>query len=187
MFQNNVADGALSKAMSTIENNLTRLVTKGKMCSTEMAKSLPRVSKTDSIEKLGSCDLVIEAASEKEEVKKQIFGAPTSSLEPHTILATNTSSISVTQLAQVTDSPDKFMGVHFMNPVPVMNLVELIWCIATSDGTFSTFASTIDRLGKTAASSEDYPAFIVNRVLIPMINEAVYVLYKSVVGVASID
>jgi len=130
---------------------------------------------------------VIEAASEKEEVKKQIFGALTSSLEPHTILATNTSSISVTQLAQVTDRPDKFMGVHFMNPVPVMNLVEFIRGIATSDDTFSAFASPIDRLGKTVASSEDYPAFIANRVLIPMINETVYVLYESVGGVASID
>ena len=187
VFLNDVSEDALGKAMSTIEKNLTRSVPKGKMCSTEMAETLKRISKTDSIEKLGGCDLVIEAAAEKEEVKRQIFESITTSLEPHTILATNTSSISVTRLAQVTDRPEKFMGVHFMNPVPVMNLVELIRGIATSDDTFSTVASTIERLGETVASSEDYPAFIVNRVLIPMINEAVYVLYEGVGGVAGID
>lgn len=187
VYLNDISEDVLHKAVATIEKNLNRMVVKGKIRQQDLDSSLQNISLSNCIENLGGCDLVIEAATEQEEVKRQIFNALGKSLDSHTILATNTSSISVTRLASGTDRPEKFMGVHFMNPVPVMNLVELIRGIATSEDTFQSVTSTIEQLGKTIASAEDYPAFIVNRVLIPMINEAIYALYEGVGGVASID
>ena len=182
-----ISEDVLHKAVATIEKNLNRMLAKEKITQQDLYGSLENLSLTIDIANLGGCDLVIEAATENEEIKTKIFATLSKSLEAHTILATNTSSISVTRLASGTDRPEKFMGVHFMNPVPVMRLVELIRGIATSEDTFQSVSSTIGRLGKSIASAEDYPAFIVNRVLIPMINEAVYALYEGVGGVASID
>ena len=136
---------------------------------------------------LGAADLVIEAATEKEALKHSLFEALVPHLQPHTILTSNTSSISITRLASRTDRPEKFMGFHFMNPVPVMDLVELIRGIATDKATYDSCLAVVHRLGKTAASAEDFPAFIVNRILMPMINEAVYTLYEGVGSVESID
>lgn len=182
-----ISEDVLHKAVATIEKNLDRMLAKEHITQQDLDGSLENLSLTNDIANLGGCDLVIEAATENEEIKTRIFDTLSKSLEAHTILATNTSSISVTRLASGTDRPEKFMGVHFMNPVPVMRLVELIRGIATSEDTFQSVSSTIKLLGKSIASAEDYPAFIVNRVLIPMINEAVYALYEGVGGVASID
>lgn len=182
-----VSVDVLHKAAATIEKNLNHMLAKEKITQQDLAGSLVNLSLTNDIANLGGCDLVIEAATENEEIKTRTFDTLGKSLEAHTILATNTSSISVTRLASGTDRPEKFMGVHFMNPVSVMRLVELIRGIATSEDTFQSVSSTIERLGKSIASAENYPAFIVNRVLIPMINEAVYALYEGVGGVASID
>lgn len=184
---NDISDDALASALGGIRSSLDRMVAKEKVTEQNMRDALTRVSTTADLSVLGGCDLVIEAATEREDIKQKIFSDLKPALEPHTLLATNTSSISVTRLASVTDRPEKFMGVHFMNPVPVMKLVELIRGIATSEDTFQTFSSVVEKLGKTAAIAEDYPAFIVNRVLIPMINEAVYALYEGVGDVASID
>ena len=136
---------------------------------------------------LADRDLVIEAASENEEVKRKIFASLRPFLKPETIVASNTSSISITRLASVTANPERFIGIHFMNPVPRMQLVELIRGIATTDDTFEASKAFVQRLGKTATMSEDFPAFIVNRILLPMINEAVYTLYEGVGSVESID
>ena len=184
---NDVAQESLSKALATIGKNLDRQVSKEKITEAEKAAALGRISTTLTLTDLGSCDLVIEAATEREAVKSQIFETLVPHLKPETILATNTSSISITRLAARTDRPEKFMGVHFMNPVPVMQLVELIRGIATDDATYQTMLAIVGRLGKTAASAQDFPAFIVNRILIPMINEAVYVLFEGVGDVTSID
>jgi len=184
---NDVSIDALDRAISKIEGNFRRLITKGRLSPRERDCALSRLSKASTADLLGGCDLVIEAAAENEDVKRRIFSTLCGSLEPHTILATNTSSLSITRLARTTDRPEKFMGVHFMNPVPVMKLVELIRGIETSEGTFATVSETMARVGKTIASADDYPAFIVNRILIPMINEAVYALYEGVGGVESID
>lgn len=184
---NDISEDALGSALGGIGNSLGRMVAKEKVTEQTMQDALARISTTAELAALGGCDLVIEAATENEDVKQKIFADLTPALAPHTLLATNTSSISVTRLASATDRPEKFMGVHFMNPVPVMQLVELIRGIATSEDTFQTLSSVVDKLGKTAAIAEDYPAFIVNRVLIPMINEAVYALYEGVGGVESID
>jgi len=136
---------------------------------------------------LGGCDLIIEAATERETVKQAIFAEVLPHLKPSTILATNTSSISITRLARGTDRPERFIGLHFMNPVPVMQLVEIIRGIATDGATYEAMLKVVERIGKTAASAEDFPAFIVNRILMPMINEAVYALYEGVGNVKSID
>ena len=148
---------------------------------------LDRIHVAPTLDKLGDCDLVVEAASENEEVKRKIFTALRSFLKPDAIIASNTSSISITRLASVTASPERFIGIHFMNPVPRMQLVELIRGIATKDDTFEAAKAFVTRLGKTATMSEDFPAFIVNRILLPMINEAVYTLYEGVGSVESID
>lgn len=139
------------------------------------------------VEEVGTADLIIESATEKEEVKAKIFESVTPHLADHTFLATNTSSISITRLAAATDRPERFMGVHFMNPVPVMELVELVRGIATDDETFEAMHSLVERLGKQSSTAEDFPAFIVNRILVPMINEAVYTLYEGVGTVEGID
>ncbi len=184
---NDISAEALSAAMAKIETNTARQVSKGQIDAEARDAALARIRTTTDLGELGGGDLIIEAATEREEVKHKIFASLQPSLGPGTILTSNTSSISITRLAARTDRPDRFMGFHFMNPVPLMKLVELIRGIATSEETYQELKTIVARLGKTAASAEDYPAFIVNRVLIPMINEAVYVLYEGVGNVASID
>ncbi|RWR45458.1 3-hydroxybutyryl-CoA dehydrogenase [Sinirhodobacter ferrireducens] len=184
---NDIAQDSLDKAMATIEKNLDRQVSRAKITAEDKAATLARITTTLTLTDLGQTDLVIEAATEREDVKNQIFKTLVPHLKPTTILASNTSSISITRLASKTDRPERFMGVHFMNPVPVMKLVELIRGIATDDETYQTMLAIVAKLGKTAASAEDFPAFIVNRILIPMINEAVYTLYEGVGNVQSID
>ena len=178
---------SLAGALAAIGRNLERQITKGKTTAGETAAGLARIRTTLVLADLGSTDLVIEAATERETVKQAIFEQLQPHLKPTTILTTNTSSISITRLASRTDRPEKFMGFHFMNPVPVMQLVELIRGIATDVETYQTLLGVVERLGKTAASAEDFPAFIVNRILMPMINEAVYTLYEGVGSVKSID
>ncbi|MGR3594339.1 3-hydroxybutyryl-CoA dehydrogenase [Limimaricola soesokkakensis] len=178
---------ALQQAVALIGRNLDRQISKGTLSEAEKSEALGRISTTQTLTDLGPCDLIIEAATEREAVKTAIFEELVPHLAPHTILTSNTSSISITRLASRTDRPEKFMGFHFMNPVPVMQLVELIRGIATDDETFRACLDVVERLGKTAATSEDFPAFIVNRILMPMINEAVYTLYEGVGSVSSID
>ncbi len=180
------ADG-LARALQTIARNLDRQIAKGKLTEAEKSGVLARIKTTQVLADLGPCDLIIEAATEREDVKNAIFEGLAPHLGPQTILTSNTSSISITRLASRTDRPEKFMGFHFMNPVPVMQLVELIRGIATDKETYDTLLAVVGRLGKTAASAEDFPAFIVNRILMPMINEAVYTLYEGVGSVQSID
>ncbi|MGB2893718.1 MAG: 3-hydroxybutyryl-CoA dehydrogenase, partial [Albidovulum sp.] len=153
----------------------------------DRAAALGRIRTTQKLADLGVCDLIIEAATERETVKQAIFAEVLPHLKPSTILATNTSSISITRLARGTDRPERFIGLHFMNPVPVMQLVEIIRGIATDGATYEAMLKVVERIGKTAASAEDFPAFIVNRILMPMINEAVYALYEGVGNVKSID
>ena len=184
---NDVSPENLAAAIALINRNLERQVSKGKMTAADKLAGLARIKTTTSLAGLGPSDLIIEAATEREEVKQAIFDGLMPHLAPHTILTTNTSSISITRLASRTDRPEKFMGFHFMNPVPVMQLVELIRGIATDAETYQTLLAVVTRLGKTAASAEDFPAFIVNRILMPMINEAVYTLYEGVGSVKSID
>ena len=187
VIMNDISRETLDAAIGLIEANLDRQVTREKITADEKATALGRISTTMTLADLGSSDLVIEAATEVETVKAAIFEQLVPHLLPHTILTSNTSSISITRLASRTDRPEKFMGFHFMNPVPIMQLVELIRGIATDDETYQACHAVVDRLGKTAASAEDFPAFIVNRILMPMINEAVYTLYEGVGSVASID
>ncbi|WP_170350396.1 MULTISPECIES: 3-hydroxybutyryl-CoA dehydrogenase [Ruegeria] len=184
---NDVNQDALEAAVAAIEGNMARQASRGKITDEAMQAALKRVKTTLALPELGQTDLVIEAATERESIKQAIFEDLQPHLQPHTILTSNTSSISITRLASRTDRPERFMGFHFMNPVPVMQLVELIRGIATDEETFNTCKSVVDRLGKTAASAEDFPAFIVNRILMPMINEAVYTLYEGVGNVQSID
>lgn len=184
---NDVAQESLDKAIVTITKNLDRQVSRGKISEADKTAAMARISTTMSLPELGQTDLVIEAATEREPVKQAIFDALLPHLKPTTLLASNTSSISITRLASRTDRPEKFIGMHFMNPVPVMQLVEVIRGIATDEETYKTTIGIIDKLGKTAASAEDFPAFIVNRILVPMINEAVYALYEGVGHVQSID
>jgi 3-hydroxybutyryl-CoA dehydrogenase len=184
---NDVAEDSLARCLALIDRNLERQVARGKVTAADKAAALARIRTTPTLADLGPSDLIIEAATEKEDVKHAIFAALLPHLAPHTILTTNTSSISITRLAARTDRPERFMGFHFMNPVPVMQLVELIRGIATDQATFDTLQAVVARLGKTAASSVDSPAFIVNRILIPMINEAVFALYEGVGSVESID
>jgi 3-hydroxybutyryl-CoA dehydrogenase len=184
---NDIAQPALDKALATIARNLERQVARGKLSEADKAAAMARIRPTTDLAQVGPTDLVIEAATEREALKNAIFEQLAPSLAPHTILTSNTSSISITRLASRTDRPERFMGFHFMNPVPVMQLVELIRGIATDEGTYQVLLKVVETLGKTAASAEDYPAFIVNRILIPMINEAVYALYEGVGNVRSID
>jgi 3-hydroxybutyryl-CoA dehydrogenase len=184
---NDVSDEALSSAVALIERNMARQVSRDKITEAEMTGALARIRPTKALPDLGQTDLVIEAATERETIKQAIFEDLVPHLQPHTILTSNTSSISITRLASRTDRPERFMGFHFMNPVPVMQLVELIRGIATDEPTYKACLGVVERLGKTAASAEDFPAFIVNRILMPMINEAVYTLYEGVGNVASID
>jgi 3-hydroxybutyryl-CoA dehydrogenase len=184
---NDISEDALTKAMELMRQNMDRQAARGKITGADQAAALARITTTTTLTELGNTDLIIEAATERETVKQAIFEDLLPHLKPHTILTSNTSSISITRLASRTDRPEKFMGFHFMNPVPVMQLVELIRGIATDEATFNACKSVVDRLNKTAASAEDFPAFIVNRILMPMINEAVYTLYEGVGNVQSID
>ncbi len=184
---NDIDQGALDAAVETIRNNLDRQVTREKISAAERDEALARISTTLKIADLGATDLVVEAATEDERVKEKIFASLLPHLKPETILTSNTSSISITRLASRTDRPEKFMGFHFMNPVPVMQLVELIRGIATDAETYDACLAVVESLGKTASTAEDFPAFIVNRILVPMINEAVYTLYEGVGSVQSID
>jgi 3-hydroxybutyryl-CoA dehydrogenase len=184
---NDISDEQLKAALALIDRNIDRQVARGKATAAQKAEALGRIRTTMKLTDLGPCDLIIEAATEREMVKAAIFEDLVPHLRPHTILTSNTSSISITRLASRTDRPEKFMGFHFMNPVPVMQLVELIRGIATDEETYQACLKVVERLGKTAASAEDFPAFIVNRILMPMINEAVYTLYEGVGSVRSID
>lgn len=182
-----ISEKALAEAHDQIGKNLARQVSREKVAQADMDAALARISTTTDLAKVGATDLVIEAATEDELVKLQIFRDLTPHLGPDTILTSNTSSISITRLAAGTDRPERFMGFHFMNPVPVMQLVELIRGIATDAPTYEALSEVVRSLGKTASTAEDYPAFIVNRVLIPMINEAIYALFEGVGTVAAID
>jgi 3-hydroxybutyryl-CoA dehydrogenase len=182
-----VAEERINAALATINGHLSRQVAKGQMGEAERKAILDRIQVASTLDKLSECDLVVEAASENEEVKRKIFTSLRSFLKPDAIVASNTSSISITRLASVTANPERFIGIHFMNPVPRMQLVELIRGIATKDETFEAAKAFVVRLGKTATMSEDFPAFIVNRILLPMINEAVYTLYEGVGTVDAID
>ncbi len=184
---NDISEEALDAALQRIDKNLDRQVKGEKITAAQKAEALARIKTTMELTDLGKTDLVIEAATEREEIKQQIFDKLVPHLGPDTILTSNTSSISITRLASRTDRPEKFMGFHFMNPVPVMQLVELIRGIATDEATYKACLAVVERLGKTASSAEDFPAFIVNRILMPMINEAVYTLYEGVGNVKSID
>jgi 3-hydroxybutyryl-CoA dehydrogenase len=182
-----IAEDRINAAMATIDGNMARQVAKGAIADEDRRTAMKRILSAPKLEDLGPCDLVIEAATESEEVKRKIFTAVCPHLRPDAILASNTSSISITRLAAATDRPEHFIGIHFMNPVPLMQLVELIRGIATDDGTFERAKGFVAALHKTASVSEDFPAFIVNRILLPMINEAVYTLYEGVGSVEAID
>ena len=184
---NDIDKSTLEKAPYNIKNNLERQVNSKKISAEESNTALKSISYTMSFEEFNDVDLIIEAATENEPIKQKILNSLLPHIQPHTILTSNTSSISITRLASCTDRPEKFMGFHFMNPVPVMQLVELIKGIATSEDTYQSCLQVVEKLGKTAASAEDFPAFIVNRILIPMINEAVYALYEGVGSVEAID
>jgi len=177
----------VEKARTTIERNMSRQVSRSLLTEAEMQAALRRIRHAPDLESIGEQDLVIEAATEDEVVKRKIFADLCPKLKPTAILASNTSSISITRLASTTDRPERFIGMHFMNPVPMMQLVELIRGIATGDDTFVVARHFVESLGKVTAVSEDFPAFIVNRILLPMINEAVYTLYEGVGTVESID
>jgi 3-hydroxybutyryl-CoA dehydrogenase len=187
VIMSDVSQDALDKAVALIDRNLERQVSRDKISAADKAQAMGRITTTLTLSDIGPTDLIIEAATERETVKQAIFEDLLPHIKPSTILTSNTSSISITRLASRTDRPEKFMGFHFMNPVPVMQLVELIRGIATDEPTFKACKSVVDRLGKTAATAEDFPAFIVNRILMPMINEAVYTLYEGVGNVTSID
>ena len=178
---------SIEKGLATISGNMARMVGSGKLEEDARQAALARITAAPGMADLATADLVIEAATEDETVKRKIFTQLCPQLNPEAIIATNTSSISITRLASQTDRPERFMGIHFMNPVPVMKLVELVRGIATDDKTFDAAKTFVGKLDKTAAVAEDFPAFMVNRILLPMINEAIYVLYEGVGSVEAID
>jgi 3-hydroxybutyryl-CoA dehydrogenase len=184
---NDISEERITAGLATINGNMSRQVSKGAITDAERQAALGRIRPAAAYQDFAECDIVIEAATENEALKKKIFDALHPVLRPEVMIASNTSSISITRLAAATDRPERFIGIHFMNPVPVMQLVELIRGIATGDPTFESAKQFIARLGKTATVAEDFPAFIVNRILLPMINEAIYVLYEGVGSVDSID
>ncbi|MHA7870753.1 MAG: 3-hydroxybutyryl-CoA dehydrogenase [Hyphococcus sp.] len=184
---NDIDEARLKDALGVIDQNLRRQAAKGVIAETAPDEALARIHPAADLTALSECDLVIESATENQALKKEIFSALSQSLKPDAIMATNTSSISITGLAASTDRPEKFIGLHFMNPAPLMKLVEVIRGIATSRETFETTKALVDSLGKTMAVAEDFPAFIVNRILMPMINEAIYTLYEGVGSVEAID
>jgi 3-hydroxybutyryl-CoA dehydrogenase len=184
---NDVSAEKINAGLATVDGNMAREIARSSLSESDRKNALARIHAAPQFEDLGSADLVIEAATENEEIKRKIFTRLCPSLKPEAIVATNTSSISITRLASVTDRPERFIGIHFMNPVPRMQLVELIRGIATDQPTFEAARDVIARLGKTTTVSEDFPAFIVNRILLPMINEAIYTLYEGVGSVEAID
>ena len=184
---NDLEKDRFNAALQTIDKNLSRQVASGKITQEDRDKALARISFAETFEGFADADLVVEAATEDETVKRKVFVALCPFLKPDAIVATNTSSISITRLAATTDRPERFIGMHFMNPVPVMELVEMIRGIATDDATFTRAKEFVETLDKTTAVSEDFPAFMVNRILLPMINEAVYTLYEGVGSVDAID
>jgi 3-hydroxybutyryl-CoA dehydrogenase len=184
---NDVSRDRIDAGIHVIERNLSRQVARGIIDEAAMKAALARIKPVEGLQRIGKADLVIEAATEDEAIKKSIFAALAGHLGKGTLLASNTSSISITRLASTTDRPERFIGLHFMNPVPLMNLVEIIRGIATDVETYETAVSFAKSLGKTTANAEDFPAFIVNRVLVPMINEAIYTLYEGVGTVEAID
>ena len=186
VLMTDISEDALRAAVSLIDRNLERQVSRDLITADAKAEAMRLINTTPTLTDLGQTDLVIEAATERETVKTAIFEDLVPHLKPDTILTSNTSSISITRLASRTDRPEKFMGFHFMNPVPIMQLVELIRGIATDEPTFDACYAVVERLGKTSATAEDFPAFIVNRILMPMINEAIYTLYEGVGSVKSI-
>ena len=184
---NDLSADRIKAGIATINGNMARQVSRKRISEEERQTALKRITPAETLETLADCDLVIEAATEKEDVKRAIFASVCPVLKPDAIIGSNTSSISITRLASATDRPERFIGIHFMNPVPLMELVELIRGIATDDATFDTTKQYVAKLGKTIAMAEDFPAFIVNRILLPMINEAIYTLYEGVGNVEAID
>lgn len=184
---NDLTAEKIESGLATIAGNMARQITGEKITETERDDALARITATEEIEGLGECDLVIEAATEDEAIKRRIYNKLCPFMKPQAVLATNTSSISITRLASSSDRAEQFVGIHFMNPVPVMQLVEIVRGIATSDETFNVARDYVARLGKSYAVAEDFPGFMVNRILLPMINEAIYTLYEGVGGVEAID
>ncbi len=184
---NDISEDALVAAIETITKNMARQVARGTVTQEAMDQGLKQITTTSTLTDLGASDLIIEAATEREAIKQAIFEDLIPHLNPETILASNTSSISITRLASRTDRPEKFMGVHFMNPVPLMELVELIRGIATDEETYQKLHEVVLKIGKVPTAAEDFPAFIVNRILMPMINEAIYTLYEGIGSVRGID
>jgi len=184
---NDIAADRITEGLATISGNLARQVSRQRISDEQRQAAIKRISPATTLNELGDCDLVIESATEQEEIKRRIFTALCPVLKPEAIVGSNTSSISITRLAAATDRPERFIGIHFMNPVPLMELVEVIRGIATDDSTFEATKQFIAKLGKQIAVAEDFPAFIVNRILLPMINEAIYTLYEGVGNVESID
>ncbi len=182
-----ISEERIENGIATINGNMARQVASGKLDEKARTDALSRIAPAPTMEDLASVDLAIEAATEDETVKRKIFVQLCPILNPEALLATNTSSISITRMAAQTDRPERFIGIHFMNPVPVIKLVELVRGIATEDSTFDTARDFVTNLGKTITVAEDFPAFIVNRILLPMINEAIYTLYEGVGTVDAID
>jgi 3-hydroxybutyryl-CoA dehydrogenase len=187
VLMTDISQEALDASLALVARNMDRQVSRSLITEADKVAALARIATTPKLTDLGQTDLIIEAATEREAVKIAIFEDLVPHLKPTTILTSNTSSISITRLAARTDRPERFMGFHFMNPVPVMQLVELIRGIATDEATFNACEAVVARLGKTSTAAEDFPAFIVNRILMPMINEAIYTLYEGVGSVQSID
>jgi len=184
---NDVSSDRINSSIATINGNMARQVSSKRISEDDRQSALTHIAAAPDIEALAEADIVIESATENEEVKRQIFTAVCPVLRADAILATNTSSISITRLAAVTDRPERFIGIHFMNPVPVMELVEVIRGIATDDETFEAAKAFVAKVGKKITVAEDFPAFIVNRILLPMINEAIYTLYEGVGTIEAID
>ncbi len=184
---NDISTELMESGLATINGNMARQVASGKISEDERSSAMTRITSSSDLAAIAEADLVIEAATENEKVKAEIFSNVSEILKPEALLATNTSSISVTRLAAATNRPDRFIGIHFMNPVPVMELIELIRGIATSDESYSIAHNFVEKLGKTPTLAEDFPGFIVNRILLPMINEAIYTLHEGIGSVEAID
>jgi 3-hydroxybutyryl-CoA dehydrogenase len=184
---NDVSEDRVKAGLATINGNMARQISRQRITEEQRQAALKHISSSATFDKLGDCDLVIEAVTEREDVKRKTLSDLCPHLKPDALIGTNTSSISITRLAAATDRPEKFIGIHFMNPVPAMELVEIIRGIATGDPTFEETKAFVTKLGKKIAVSEDFPAFIVNRILLPMINEAIYTLYEGVGSVDAID
>jgi 3-hydroxybutyryl-CoA dehydrogenase len=184
---NDVSEDRVKAGLATINGTMARQVSRQRITEEQRQAALAHITSSDKFDKFGDCDLVIEAVTEREDVKRKTLAQLCPVLKPEALIGTNTSSISITRLAAATDRPEKFIGIHFMNPVSAMELVEIIRGIATGDQTFETTKAFVTKLGKKIAVSEDFPAFIVNRILLPMINEAIYTLYEGVGSVEAID